>query len=188
MKSIHREYIARGVLALGVAAFLAACGDDPVAYSETVSVKLSGIKNGDIQNDQASEDKNINTESGNPYGEFVKRARDRLGGRDPGAIEIVKATVQVHADSKNVSTIEVVFADLELFIADSQTTIPVGSVSAPAGTSVPIPLREEIDYEPVYASMLGGDFRVGVRGATVELPPDDFDLKLTIDVRFTAYE
>jgi hypothetical protein len=167
---------------------LAACGDDPVAYSETVSVKLSGIKNGDIANGQASEDKNINTESGNPYGEFVKRARDRLGGRDPSAIEIIKATVQVHADSKNISTIDAVFSDIEIFMADSATTIPVGSRATPTGTSVPVPIDDDIDYEPVFSSMLGGDFKVGVRGSTVTLPPDDFDLKLTIDLRFTAYE
>lgn len=169
-------------------ALSSACADDPVAYSETVSVKLSGIKNGDLVNGQASEDKNINTEEGNPYGAFLKNAREALGGRDPGAIEIVKADVRVHSDSKNVSTIQAVFSSLELFITSSSTTIPVGSKASPTGTSVGIALFDDLDYEPVYDTMLGGDFKIGVRGPTVASPPVDFDLKLTIDVRFTAYE
>jgi len=165
-----------------------ACDDDPVAYSETVSLKLSGIKNGDLDNGQASEEKNINTESGNPYAEFLKRARAKLGGRDPGAIEIVQADVRVHSDSKNVSTVDAVFASLELFITNSATTIPVGSRANPTGSSVAIALDDNLDYEPVYDTMLRGDFKVGVRGPTVAVPPNDFDLKLTIDLRFTAYD
>jgi len=183
MTSIRSVYAA-SVLLFGA---LASCGDDPVAYSETVSVKLSGIKNGDIDNGQASEDKNINTESGNPYAAFLKNARAKLG-RDPSAVEISKATVQVHADSKNVSTIDAVFDSFEFFIANSATIIPAGSVADPRGTSVAVPIFDDLDYEPVFASMLSGDFKVGVRGPTVPLPPADFELKLTIDLKFVAYE
>jgi len=96
--------------------------------------------------------------------------------------------VRVHADSKNVSTIDAVFTSLELFISNSATTIPVGSRASPTGTSVGIAINDDLDYEPVYDTMLGGDFKVGVRGPTVAVPPVDFELKLTIDLRFTAYE
>ena len=184
MKRMIREYI---VWLLAAASFVA-CGDDPVAYSETVSVKLSGIKPGDIQNGQTSEDKNINTEEGNPYGDFIKGARAALGGRDPGAVEIVSAIVRVHADSKNVSTVDAVFGSLELFMADSATTIVFGSKDGPTGSEVAVPIKEDLDYEPVFDAMLGGDFKVGVRGATVATPPTDFELKLTLDLKFTAYE
>jgi hypothetical protein len=176
------------VLVVLVAASALACGDDPVAYSETVSVKLSGIKNGDIQNQSASEDKNINTESGNPYAEFLKNARAKLGGRDPGYIEVASAFVRVHSDSKNVIAFEQVFTDLELFLANSQTTIPAGTRTSPTGTSVQMKVPDDLDYEPVAASMRSGDFKVGVRGGTVATPPVDFDMKLTIDLKFTAYE
>lgn len=183
----HAVYIS--VLFLGLfGSALSACADDPIAYSETVSVKLSGIKNGDLANGQASEDKNINTESGNPYAEFIKNARAALGGHDPSRIEITKADVRVHADSKNVSTLDAVFTSLELFVATSATTIPVGSRNAPIGSTASIVLDENLNYEPVYAVMLGGDFKIGVRGPVVALPPTDFELKLTIDVRFVAYE
>lgn len=181
-----REYTLAGLVALAL--IMVACGDDPVAYSETVSLKLSGTKNGDIKEGVASEDKNVNSESGNPYGEFLKSARSRLGGKDPSAIEITSAFVRVHADSKNILNIEQVFEDIELFLANSQTTIPASMVTGPKGTSVKMPVAEDLDYSPVFASMLSGDFKVGVRGNTVDTPPTDFDLKLTIDLKFTAYE
>lgn len=173
-----------GVLALGAAA----CGDDPVAHSETISLKLSGIKNGDIKNGQASEDKEISTESGNPYGEFIKNAKAALGGKDPGSIELVSAFVRIHSDSKNVSALEAVFSSMELYLTTSNTTIPVGTVATPKGTSIAVKLDENVDYEPIFADLLGGSFKGGVRGPTVATPPADFDLKLTLDLKFTAYE
>lgn len=94
----------------------------------------------------------------------------------------------MHADSKNVIAFEQVFVDLELFLGNSQTTIPAGSLTSPTGSSVEVRVPATLDYEPVESSMLGGDFKVGVRGATVATPPVDFDLKMTIDLKFTAYE
>lgn len=163
------------------------CGDEVVAHSETVSTKLSGIKPGDLDNGNASEEKNINTESGNPYGEFLKTARSRLG-RDPSAIEVTSIIVQVSADSKDVIAIDEVLEGVEIFFADSQTTIPVAFLDGPTGSSVRIPLLDELDLEPVMDAMLGGDFKVGARGVAVADPPADFELKLTLDIRFRAIE
>jgi len=166
---------------------LGACGDDNVvAYSETVSTKLSGIKAGDVDQGSASEQKNINTESKNPYGAFLQTARSRLG-RDPAAIEVTSIIVRVDGDSKNVIAIDQVLGDVEVFFADSQTTIPIGHVDGPEGSSIVIPV-DEVDLEPIMAAMLGGDFKVGVRGNAVASPPAEFELKLTLDVRFRAVD
>ena len=174
---------------LPIAAIVApACGDDPVAFSEVVSLKLSGVKNGDLVNGTASEEKSVSSESGNPYGEFLKHAKEKLGGIEPSRIEVVGVTVQVHADSKNATRIEQVFADLEVFIANNATTIPVASHDNPTGSSLKMPLLEDVDYGGVTDSMLKGDFKMGARGSTVDPVPNDFDLKLTLDVRFEAYE
>jgi len=183
-----RHVIAIATLVGALSFGATACGDDPVAHSETISLKLSGIKNGDIKNGQASEDKEISTESGNPYGEFIKNAKAALGGKNPGSIELVSAIVRVHADSKNVSSLEAVFTSFELFLTTSSTTIPVGTVASPTGTSVNVKLDENVDYEPIFDQLLGGSFKAGVRGPTVATPPVDFDLKLTLDLKFTAYE
>lgn len=179
---------ALSLLAGALASTASACGDDVVAYSETVSTKLSGIKPGDIDNANWSEEKNINTESGNPYGEFLKAAKSHLGGKSPGAIEPTSIIVRVSADSKDVIAVEEVASDIEVFFADSQTTIPVGHVSAPKGSSVVIPIDDDLDLEPITAAMLGGDFKVGARGKSVASPPADFELKLTLDIKFLATE
>lgn len=175
-------------LALLVASALTAgCADDPVAYSGVVSTKLSGVKPGDFKNGVASVDKNINTETGNPYGAFLKDARDALGGKDLAEIVVIDAVVRVHADSKNVTTVDPVFADLELFIATSDTTLPIATLTGPSGSEVVMPLRDAIDFAAVQAALVGGDFKVGVRGSAVDPLPADFDLKLSLDLRFEAY-
>ncbi|TNF23415.1 MAG: hypothetical protein EP329_27595 [Deltaproteobacteria bacterium] len=167
---------------------LPACGDDPVAHSETVSIELSGIKPGDLKNGVASEEKNINSESGNPYAEFLKAAKNALGGKDPGTIELVSAYMRVNSSSKNVIAFEDVLVDAELFFSNSDTTIPIGTVTGPTGSSVKISIGEDIDFEPLRSAMLGGDFKVGVRGNAVDTPPADFELKISLDLKFTAYE
>lgn len=171
-----------------IALALPACGDDPVAYSEVVSLKLSGMKDGDFKNNTVSEDKNISTESGNPYAVFLRNAKDALGGKDPGHIEVVSVTVQVHSESKNVTAIDQVLADVEVFIANSATTVPVANKTTPTGSSVVVPLIANVDYGGVSASMISGDFKMGARGTGIATLPADFDLKLTLDVRFEAFE
>jgi len=165
-----------------------ACGDDPIAHSEVVSIKLSGFKPGDFTNNMSTEDKSINTESGNPYGVFLKNAKAALGGKDPSSIEVVGLTVQVHAESKNVTTVDAVFADLEVFISTSDTTIPIAAKATPKGSSVVMTIDEDIDYGAVKAELIKGEFKMGVRGSGINPLPADFELKLTLDIRFEAFE
>ena len=49
---------------------LAACGSDPVSFSEPVGIELKA-KSGDVTNAAMTEQKDITTESGNPYGKFT---------------------------------------------------------------------------------------------------------------------
>lgn len=171
----------------GLAAFQAGCGDDVVAHSETVSVKLSGIKEGDPVNGVASVDKNINTEEGNPYGDFLKDAKDALG-RDPSDVEVRSVVVKVHPESKDVTQIDQVFADLEVFLSTAETVVTIGKVTSVSGSEMNIPVIEDIDYEPVRARMLDGNFKMGVRGTTNVTLPAKYELKLVLDVRFRALE
>ncbi|MFO0748613.1 MAG: hypothetical protein U1F43_23555 [Myxococcota bacterium] len=181
----YRSMMMAAAFACGLAA--AGCGDDVVAYSETVSLKLDGIKAGEVSQGTASADKNVNTEDKNPYGAFLKTARSRLG-RDPSGVEVVSLLVSVHPDSKNVVNLEQVFADFEVYLATSDTVVTIGHVTGPTGTSVVVPVADPIDYEPVLARMLDGNFKMGVRGNVVASPPDGFELKLTIDTKFRALE
>lgn len=168
---------------------LAGCTDDPepVAYSEPISVRLSGIKEGDVRDGEAARDKGVDEESGNPYHEFLRQAQARLAGIPPSAIRPTSVTVQLGADSTGAVSIGDVFATLEVFVSDGTTTIPIGAVNAPAGSSVSIPIAATLDtLDPIQESMLDGHIRVGVRGRTVVTPPAQFDLRLTVDVVFEA--
>lgn len=167
-----------------------ACATDPepVATSEALSIRLGGIKQDEVRDGEASEDKKVNEEEGNPYRVFLDTARSRLQGRDPSAILVRSATVQLRSDTTGVISFDQVFTSMELFLSDDLTTIPIGTIEAPSGTSRPATIIATIDsLAPMYESMLDHDkLRVGVRGPTVATPPASFDLKMTIDVTFEA--
>lgn len=167
------------------------CGDEdpePIAYSETISLKLGGIKEGEVEDGQAAEDKSVTTESGNPYGEFLKTARARLGGVDPSAIVVSSIDVRVHADTEGINGLEELFESIEVFLADSKTTIAIGTVDGPSGTSVSVPVGVvAADLEPLQDSLLKSEIKVGVRGPVVDpTPADKFELRLTVDIAFEA--
>ncbi len=184
----HRARVSPFLVAAFAAGLaFAACDSDPepVAVSETVSLKLGGMKEGDAKSGTHSQDKNVNSESGNPYGEFLKTARDRLN-RDPSEIRVRRVDVRLHADSTGATDLGQVFADLEVFLANSNTTIPLGTVDAPTGTSVQVPLNAGLSLDALQASLLSGDLKAGARGQVVDTPPAKYDVRLTIDISFEA--
>jgi hypothetical protein len=73
----------------------AACGSDPVNYSSPVGIELKA-KSGDVSGTAISEQKDITTETGNPYSAFVNDAT-RMIGRDPARIEIDELTLTLGA-------------------------------------------------------------------------------------------
>lgn len=161
-------------------------GDGAAAYSETISLRMSGIKNGDVHDGQASVDKSVGGDSMDDYKIFLRTAHDRLG-RDPSAVVVRSAVIRIYADTRGVNSLDEVFGSLELYIADSSTTIPIGSVSLPAGTSQDVVVTaDEADLDALQDAMLHGSFKVGVRGPVVASPPSDFDLRLTVDIVFAA--
>jgi hypothetical protein len=182
--AIHRSLF-------GLVLLLGACGtEDPeaVATSENISIRLDGINEGAVRDGEASVDKKVDEESGNPYGEFLRVARSRLQGRDPSAILVRSATVQLRDDSNGVISFDQVFTSMELFLSDDRTTVPIGAIAAPAGTSQGATITATMDsLAPMYDSMLTPEkFHVGVRGPTVATPPANFDLRLTVDITFEA--
>lgn len=173
-------------LVSAVALAIGGCSD-AVSHSETVSLKLGGMKEGDLKENKLSEEKNVNSESGNPYGVFIKNAKAQLDGRDPGQVAPVSAFLRMHSDTTGVTGFEEVFTSMELFFSNSATTIPVGTVASPSGTSVEVVLTDT-NLEALHASMVSGDFKVGVRGPATIAPPNKFDLRITVDIKFEAFE
>src|SRR5262249_47896604 len=141
----------------------AACGDDPVSFSEPVAINVHA-KSADVANAVVSDDKNINTESGNPYGAFVTDARAKLGGEDPGRIDVAQVTLLLGAGSTGVTTLDEIFAgqvDMLFVMNDSNTSAPVASRAIAAGAGAG-PLTFDVTFDDHalasadYARLLGG--------------------------------
>lgn len=176
--------------------FLAACGDDPVSYSAPVGINLKA-KSADVANDVVSDEKGINTESGNPYGAFVADATDALGGADPGVIELSSLELLLGGNSTGVTTLGEIFAgntEVLFIMNDSDNSFPAGHVAIDADTtSGPLDLGVTFDSADVgeddWARLLGGSFKVVIRGdAAPEFMDKGADADLQLTFTFAAFE
>lgn len=165
---------------------LAGCGGS-VVVSDYVSLKLSGIKDGDVKNGQVSEDKNINTEEGNPYADFLRLASEELGGDTPSKIEVQSVTLKVHSDSKGISDFDALFLNMEVFVSSNDTIANLGVFESIVGSVLNLKNIDNDSLAPLQSALISGDFKMGIRGDVSDSLPDDFDLKISMDVQFSAY-
>lgn len=174
----------------------AACGDDAVSYSEPVGINLKA-KSSDVVNATVTNEKGINTESGNPYGAFVTNARRELGGADPTSIELTDARLLLGAGTVGVSALGEIFAGevVVLFqMNDTNNTFPAASrVFASTDGSGPIDLAVDFDSDEMsdedYAKLLDGSFKVVIRGpAAPDFQTKGADADLQTTLTFTAFE
>jgi hypothetical protein len=173
---------------------MGACGDDPVSHSEPVGIHLA-VSDGDVDGTTASDDKNINTESGNPYGAFVAAAREHVGG-DPSSISVDAVTLRI-AEGSGIATLGAVFdgaVTISFEMNGTSTLHPVASRDfAAADAAGPIALAVTFDSDslpgPDYADLASGSFKVALTG---EVADGFVALRDTADLEavflFTAYE
>lgn len=178
---------------LSASVLFLACGcGGAVAYSEPVSIKVGTIKESDIRNSAFEFDKEISSETGDPYKAFMATARDELGGADPSAIEVTSIVLTVASDSKGIGTsgFADVMSGVEIFFTKGETTVVVGKLGMiPASTTMEIPvIAGEEELRVLHSTMLKGDFKVGVRGDAVMSPPAGFELRINVQLEFEALE
>jgi hypothetical protein len=172
---------------------LIGCSDDPVSHSMPVGINLKA-KSSDVSNSVISEEKQITTESGNPYGAFVSEAQQELGA-DPGRIEIDKVTLILGAQSINVAKLEDVYAgdvDVAFIMNDSNNTHVVGNVLNPVGVG-PLELSVAFDSDAVadadFEKMMSGSFKVMIRGsAAAGFSAKGAEADLQVTFTFAAFE
>ena len=182
----------KNFVALAVLVF-AACGDDPISFSAPVGINIKA-KSGDVANTAITEDKAITTENGNPYGAFVSDATGKLG-QAPGRIEVDRVTLQLGAQSTNVTKLEEVFAgvvDVAFIMNDTDNTYEVGTVNNPSGVG---PVEVEIgldggDLAPQdFTRYVGGSFKVVARGtAAPGFAAKGAEASLQLTFTFAAYQ
>jgi len=181
-------YLTLGSLALS------GCGADPISYSAPVGINLKA-KSADSVNGVVTDEKGINTESGNPFGAFVTDARRELG-RDPGYIDVDEVTVLLGAGSTGVTRLGEVFTgNVEVLFQmnDTNNTYPVASGTIDAAASGgPIDLATAFDEglpDADYTKLLSGSFKVIARGpAATGFTTKGADADIQITLRFAAFE
>ncbi len=173
---------------------LAACSDPPVNYSAPVGIELKS-KSGDVQsNSTVTEQKDITTESGNPYGAFVNDATQKLG-RSPSRIELDQLTLTLGAQSTGVSALEQVVTgdvDVAFLVDNSNNTYDAGHVMSPTGVG-PVAMDPVFDWSMVsstdYAAMLNGQFKVVLRApAAAGFAARSANASLETTYTFAAFE
>jgi hypothetical protein len=176
-----------------VMCLLAACGADPVSYSAPVGIELKA-KSGDAPNGVIAEQKDITTESGNPYGAFVTDARTQLGGTDPSSIQLDGLTITLGAQSTGVASLDEIFTgpvDVLFLMNTSNNTYPAGTITDPTGTG-PADLAVSFDDGQLgddWAGLLGGQFKVVVRGAAATgFTSKGADATLQLTFTFAAFQ
>jgi hypothetical protein len=166
---------------------------DPVSFSSPVGINLKA-KSSEVTNSVISDEKEINTESGNPYGAFVNDARAKLG-RDPGRIEVDGLTLLLGAQSTNVTKLEDVYTgdvDVAFITNDTNNTYDVGHVMNPVGVgpvNMAVVYRSEMVSAADFAKMLSGSFHVVIRGsAATGFSTKGAEVTLQATFTFAAFE
>ncbi len=181
------------ILAALLVPFLLACGDDVVSYSAPVGINEK-LRSADVDTMNANAvllTKNINTESGNPYGGFVNAATQTLG-RAPSRIVVSYLSLELLGTSSGVTSLNEVFTgqvsvgfDLDGFV------YPVGTVTNPVGVGVPMAVTfDSAGLGPVaYADLVGGGFPVVFSGtATSAFATGSATADLKATFGFLAYK
>jgi hypothetical protein len=149
---------------------LAACGDDVVSHSAPVGIHLA-FSSGDVAGGRVGDDKNINTESGNPYAAYIADAREALG-HDPSRIEVDSLTLTIATGTSGVTALGEIFdgpTALTFEMNSTNTIVPVASLAIVASTGPgPVPMDGAFDSSTVtgddWTSLLDGDFKVVIDG------------------------
>jgi len=178
----------RKPLLLGLS-LLAACTDAPISYSDEVGIALKA----NVVDGMVLDDKNINTESGNPYAAFISDARAALG-KDPGAIEVDR--IELAVSGGTVTQLGEVFGgDVEVLfeINDGNTRYVVGSATILPGLDGPQQLDIAFSSAAVtsadYPRLVGGGFKVITTGpAAAGFDGKAHTADLEVRFNFAAFE
>ncbi len=175
--------------------WLVGCGSDeePISYSDAIGINLKA-KSGDAKEGVIRDEKGITTESGNPFGGFIKEAEIRLG-REPSRVELTALTLTLGAKSTGTNAFEEIFTgevQIMFFFDDSKNTLNVGRVADPTGTG-PVAFNREFDFvglgEADRNAFFNGSFKVVIRGANaVDFETNKIEAELLVTLHFEAFE
>lgn len=173
---------------------VAACGTGPVD-SGTISVTVNSMNESDIRTPGiVQKDKNIATQSGNPWGRFIDAAQAECA-RDPAGFEVRSVSIALDPASDIAAFQDVIDGAVTVYFSDvsgsdaAAIRADVGSTTAPTGVG-PVALSvsgTRSSLNPLRARLVGGDFHVGVRAATSLTGADKFSMDIRVSLVALAY-
>ncbi len=142
---------------------------NPVSYSAPVGISLD-VRSNAVTGGQVRVDKNVSTESGNPYGAFVNDAVKTLG-HAPSRIVVTASvlTLDPAASSGVASLQQVLTGPVVVSFAPngSSNVYPAATVTSPTGVG-PVQMTVGFDSSTMtagdYADLVGGSFKVVLSG------------------------
>lgn len=188
------SHVRKALAFIAIPTLVAACGDtagtnaNTVNFSGPVAINIDKFKDGEVRNEAFDVDKNVNTESGNPYGAFLQQARAVLG-RPPAAVLVDRATMTLGANSSGVTSFQQFLGGpLTLYLANSGTTVNIGTVAQPTGAGpIEVTITATRDtLAPIQNELIQGSFKVGVRVPAAAARPRSFDAKVSTVLYFRA--
>lgn len=184
-------------VAASTALVAAACGKkkqhDPVNYSAPVGITLN-VKSGDVVAGVIDENKNINTESGNPFGAFVNSAKAALGGHDPSSVALESLTLSITSNGTGVTSLAQLFTGpvtISFQMNGGTGLYPAATANNPTGTNAAFTeIFDSTDLPDAdYAQFLGGQFKVLLHGsAATAIQTTSFNVDLVSTFVFSAFQ
>jgi hypothetical protein len=173
---------------------LSAACDNAVSYSSPVGINLKA-KGDDLKSGVVVDEKAITTENGNPYGAFVARAREALGGKSPARIEVTSGALLLGGSSRGVTNLDQVLtgrADIQFVMNDTNNSFGVAHVESPRGVG---PVQLVLDFDPAAVAgedlqkLVNGSFKVVLRApaAAAFVGNKEMQADLQVTLEFAAY-
>ena len=174
-----------------------ACGGDeePISVSSPVGISLPA-EAGDVDNGVITVDKNINTESGNPWGAFITDVDSQLGG-PPSDMDIESLTLLLATSAEGFSELREVFdgtVDVQFEMNNTGTFVSVGSVDIDTTTEGrEIELTEDFNFADLQGddldTLMSGSFKVVMSGpAASGFEVADGKAETQLTMTFAAFE
>lgn len=187
----HRLSLAAFGVATAALLFSGCAAD---AVSDTITLNLK-IKGDSAKSGVVSQEKEISSESGNPYGKFITAAKDAIGA-DPGRIELDTCELSLGAKSKGVTKLEEVFGGevSVLLLVDSTKNSHNAAKAESVSGAGPAALTSSFKTTGLSAKdmekIVKGDFKVVVRGnaASTFDGNKDQEADLQVSMMFAAYD
>lgn len=176
---------------------LGACARGPVESGD-IRIGINSMNESDIRvAGTVEKDENISTETGNPWGEFIKETRVECEG-DPVGFEVSSVTIALDTSSGG-STVsrfdDVIEGEATVFFRgtrgsdEDSITVDIASVDSPTGAG-PVPLQVSATRSslgPLLSRMVKGDFHVGMRAEVARQQDADFSMDVRVAMTAVAH-